>query len=117
MNVKITETSVTFKISEAELHELATGVPLERTVSIGGTCLDMVIDSDSSTYFDEHESTPLKVILDKKESCLMLCTSKRQIQSLMAMGRSKEGIFAHVDGMDVFLQVDLRSDPRPYSVS
>ena len=34
--------------------------------------------------------------------------SKEQIQNLIAMGRSKEGLSAHTNGIDVFLQVGFR---------
>lgn len=113
MNIKITEKSVTFKITEAELNILSTGHALEKAVPIGGNDFAMVIDPDPSEYFENFADAPLKLILDKDESCLMLCTSKEQIQKLIDMGRSKEGLAAHVDGLDVFLQVDLKADSRP----
>lgn len=113
MNVKITEKSVTFKITEDELNILSTGQPIEKSVPIGGNDFAMVIDPDPAEYFEDFKEAPLKLILDKDESCLMLCTSKDQIQKLIDMGRSKEGLCAHVNGLDVFLQVDLKADSRP----
>ena len=113
MNVKITEKSVVFKITEDELHILSAGQTLEKSLPIGGNDFAMVIDPTPETYFEDFEKAPLKLILDKDESCLMLCTSKEQIQNLIAMGRSKEGLSAHTNGINVFLQVDLRADSRP----
>lgn len=113
MNIKITEKSVTFKITEEELNVLSAGQTLEKSVSICGNDFAMVIDPNPSDYFERFENTTLKLILDKDESCLMLCTSKAQIQKLVNMGRSKEGLCAHVDDLDVFLQVDLKADSRP----
>lgn len=114
MNVRITEESVTFKITEEELNILSTGQSIEKTVPIGGNDFAMVIDPDPTEYFADFEKAPLKLILDRDESCLMLCTSKDQIQRLVDMGRSKEGLRAHVKGLDVFLQVDLKADSRPH---
>ena len=83
------------------------------TISVRGTDFAMVIDPDPAEYFKDFKEAPLKLILDKDESCLMLCTSKDQIQKLIDIGRSKEGLCARVNGLDVFLQVDLRADSRP----
>ena len=113
MNVKITEKSVTFKITEQELHFLNTGQSLEKLVPIGGQDFAMVINPAPDEMFRDLENAPLKLILDKDESCLMLCTNKKQIQYLIDIGRSKEGLAAHIDGLDVFLQVDLKGDSRP----
>ena len=113
MKVKITEHSVTFKITEGEMNVLAAGGTLENKISVGGNDLAMVIDSNSSEFFDAHEEKPLKLILDRKESCLMLFTSKDQIEKLVDMGRSKGGISTCIEGLQIILQVDLRSDQRP----
>lgn len=113
MNVKITEKSVTFKITEEELNILSIGQPIEKSVPIGGNDFAMVIDPDPAEYFEDFKDIALKLILDRDESCLMLCTNKDQIRKLIDMGRSKEGLCAHVSGLDVFLQVDLKSDSRP----
>jgi hypothetical protein len=113
MNVKITERSVTFKITEEEMIVLSMGKPLEKIIPIGGNDFAMVIDPNPENLLKDINGAPLKLILDKDESCLMLCTSKEQIQKLMDMGRSKEGLSAHTDDLEVFLQVDLKADSRP----
>jgi hypothetical protein len=110
MNVKITEKTVTFKITEEELNILSIGQSIEKTVPIGRNNFAMVVDPNLAEDFKE---APLKLILDKDESRLMLCTSKVQIQKLVDMGRSREGLYAHLNKLDVFLQVDLKADSRP----
>lgn len=113
MNVKITKNSVTFKITEEEMYVLAKGQQIAEIAPIGGNDLAMVIDPEPAEYFDNVEEVPLKLILDRDESCLMLCTTKEEIGKLVDMGRSKDGVSAHVNGLDVALQVDLKTDCRP----
>ena len=113
MNVKITESSVTFKITEDEMKMLAKGQSLEKSVPMGTNHFVMMIDPNAEDCFEDFQEAPLKLILDRNESCLMLCTTKDQVEKLVNMGRGKEGLFAHIDGLDIFLQVDLRADSRP----
>ena len=108
MNVKIAETAVTFKISEEELNVLLGGQILEKIVPIAANDFAMVIDPAG-----KNDDIPLKLILDRDESCLMLCTSPEQIQKLAAMGKSREGLSCHWNGIDIELQVDVRADSRP----
>lgn len=105
MNVKITGSSVTFKITEEEMNLLATGKLLEKTVSIGADRFVMRINPQSG-----HD---LRIVMDRERLSLTLCTTKEQIKKLVGMGKSKEGLSVHVNGLDVFLQVDLRADSRP----
>ena len=108
MNVKIAETAVTFKISEEELNVLLGGQILEKIVPIAANDFAMVIDPAG-----KNDDIPLKLILDRDESCLMLCTSLKQIQKLATMGKSREGLSCHWNGIDIELQVDIRADSRP----
>lgn len=104
MNVKITESSVTFKITEEEMNVLAEGKTLEETVPLGSSGFAMKIDPQSG-----HD---LRVAIDPEKPSLTLYTTKEQLKKLVDMGRSKEGLFAHTDNLDLFLQVDLRADSR-----
>ena len=114
MNVKITEKSIIFKVTEDELKILVTGQALERATPIGGRSFAMVIDPDPVPYFEGSTPDPLQLILDRDEACLIYCTSKDQIQKLVDMGKRKEGLMIHTDnGLKVFLQVDVRADSRP----
>lgn len=113
MNVKISQNSVTFKISEDELHHLMNGHALEQKTLIGSSEFVMVIDPEPQEFFEDFREKPLKLILDRSESCLMLCTTIEEIQKLNDMGKSRDGLSAHIGGIDVFLQVDLRQDSRP----
>ncbi len=112
MNVKIAEDSLTFKISEEELKILLSGTALEKKVMIGHNAFTMAVDPLPHESFDDAQEKPLKLILDRKESCLLLCTSMDDIQKLSDMGKSRDGLSAHIDGLDVFLQVDVRKDSR-----
>ncbi len=107
MNVKITETAVIFKISEDEMHHLLSRKPLEKILPIASNEFAMVIDPR-----DTEKDSPLILVLDKDESCIMLRTSHRHIEKLAAMGRNRHGLTHEQDGISVTLQVDLRQDSR-----
>ena len=113
MNVKISKNSVTFKISEDELHQLMKGHALEQKTQIGSSEFVMAIDPNPQKFYDDFREKPLKLILDRSESCLMLCTTMDEIQKLIDMGKCRDGLSAHIGGIDVFLQVDVRQDSRP----
>jgi hypothetical protein len=110
VNVKITENSVTFKITVSERDILAKGQKIEKSVPICGNDFVMIIDPAPEEAFQSSKEEPLRLILDKDESCLMLCTTKQQIKSLVDLGRDKDGICANIDGLDVVLQVDIRPE-------
>lgn len=112
MNVKISEDSVTFKITEEELKILLSGRALEKKMMLGRGSFVVVIDPDPEPFFEDAAEHPLKLIHDRFETCLMLCTTKGNIQKLFDIGRNRDGLCCHVDGMDVFLQVDIRGDGR-----
>jgi hypothetical protein len=112
MNVKISESAVTFKITEEELNYLLTGSALEQEILIGGNNFVMSIDPNPQEYFEDFKEVPLKLILDRSESCLMLCTTMDEIEKLSDMGKSRDGLSAHTGNLDIFLQVDIRKDSR-----
>jgi hypothetical protein len=116
MNIKISEDSVTFKISEHELNELLTAQKLEKKVQIGTSEFVMLIDPCSEKYFDDSRERPLKLILDRSESCLMLCTTMDELKRLSDMGKNRDGLSSCVNGLNIFLQVDLRTDTRAKTV-
>jgi len=113
MKVKVSASSVTFKITEEEMTGLLAGSVIEEKIVIGKTHFSMVIDPDPHEFYEDFKKVPLKLILDKAESCLMLCTTPEEIRKLSDMGKSTKGLFAHIDGVDVILQVDVRKDSRP----
>jgi hypothetical protein len=104
MNVKITEGSVTFQISQGDLQHLLSGVAIEKKVMIGHSDFVMVIDPDPEAFFEDCKQAPLKLILGRDESCLMLCTTVDDIEKLSHMP-DHAGLKAHVAGLDVFLQI------------
>lgn len=112
MNVKFSENAVTFKITEQELNRLLTGAPLEQTLRIGLDDFSMSIDPGASE--DGHAA--MHILWDRPKARLSLRTTLDQIRELSAMGKSREGLSAHLGGMDVFLQVDVRKDSREKQV-
>lgn len=116
MNVKISEDSVTFKITEEELKTLLSGSVLEKKMMLGRGAFVVVIDPDPEPFFEDAAEHPLKLIHDKFETCLMLCTSKDNVQRLFDMGRNRDGLHCMADGMDVCLQVDVRGDSRAKAI-
>jgi hypothetical protein len=48
----------------------------------------MVIDPNPHEYFEDFKEAPLKLILDRAESCLMLCTTVDEIKKLSEMGKA-----------------------------
>lgn len=117
MKVKICNASVTFKISEEELKSLLLGRSLEHKVLIGKSEFSMVIEPNPQELFEDFKEVPLMLILDRSESCLMLCTSTNEIKKLHQMGKSARGLSAKIEGLEVILQVDVRSDTRRRKVS
>lgn len=112
MNVKISETSVTFKITEKELNHLLTGATLEQKVPIGGCDFVMLIDPAFPGHLEDIEKSSLRIVFDKSEPRLKLCTTMDEIGKLVDMGRNRDGLSARADNLDIFLQVDIRKDSR-----
>lgn len=105
MNIKITEDSLTFKISEAELNILLAGLPLERKIKIGSDDFTMAVTPCSS----ESALTP---VLNRAEASLSLHIGMMDVQKLSVMGKNRDGLSAQADGLNVYLQVDVRKDSR-----
>lgn len=112
MNVKISETSVTFKITEKELNHLLTGATLEQKVPIGGCDFVILIDPAFSGHLEDIEKSSLRIVFDKSEPRLKLCTTMDEIRKLVDMGKNRDGLSARADNLDIFLQVDIRKDSR-----
>jgi len=113
MKVKISGQSVTFKISEDEMNQLLCGNVLQDNIHIGTNCLCLEINLQSREYFDDVEDIPIRLILDRSESCLMLCTTQDEIRKLAEMGKDRTGIAMKRDNLEIRLQVDVRDDTRP----
>lgn len=112
MNVKIAETSITFKISEEELNLLLTGLALENRIFIGNHDFTMVIDPNPGKHLHNPVGMPLHIVLDPAKSRLTLYATMTEIMKLSDMGKSRDGLSANIDGLDVLLQVDIRKDKR-----
>lgn len=110
MNLKITEKSVTFKITEDEIRALQAGEILEKKTKIGGNYFFMGIDPNQADSLSQPQKASLKLIWAQSESRLTLCTTPADIKKLLNMGKNKEGLSVNVDGLDIFLQVDVRAN-------
>jgi len=89
------------------------GEILGRNVQIGGSNFSMTIDPNPIQPIVDSGKAGLQLILGRSEPHLTLCATPVAIQRLSDIGKSKEGISAHVDGLDIFLQIDVRTDSRP----
>lgn len=112
MKAKITEDSITFKITEDEMHRLLTDLSLETKISFGLSQFCMVIDLCAHEYLSDCKEAPLKLIPDRTESCMMLCTTPDEIKKLSDMGKNRDGLSMKMGDLTIFLQVDMRNDSR-----
>lgn len=112
MKAKISEDSITFKISEEELVKLLLDSYLETRTVIAKSSLCLVIDLKAHELFDDFREIDLFLIPDKAESCIMLRTTHAEVRKLQHMGKDKNGLSMKIDHLDVCLQVDVRGDRR-----
>lgn len=113
MKAKIAQDSITFKITEDEMQILLADRTLETKISLGLSQFCMVIDLCAHEYFSDYKEAPLKLIPDRTESCMMLCTTADEIKKLSDMGKNRDGLAMKMGDLDIFLQVDMRNDSRP----
>lgn len=113
MKTKISENSITFKITEDEMQRLLSDLSLETKITIGQSNLCMVIDLNAHDYFDDFKEVPLRLIPDRSEACIMFCTTPEEIQKLADMGKDRNGLSMKMGDLDICLQVDVRNDSRP----
>ncbi|MEJ2681554.1 MAG: hypothetical protein P8144_08790 [Gammaproteobacteria bacterium] len=109
MNVKMSSTSIVFKISEDELHTLKQHAAITQNVPLGTHTLKLKV----KTVLQEEAVTIHFDWIDDSACALVLCVTSAQIQTLCQMGKSREGICVLRRDTEVFLQVDVRRDSRP----
>ena len=112
MKAKISEDSITFKISEEELSKLLSDSYLETRTVIAKSNLRLVIDLKAHGLLDDFKEIDLLLIPDRAESCIMLRMTHAEVRKLRDMGRDKSGLSMKIDDLDVCLQVDVRGDSR-----
>lgn len=112
MKAKIAQDSITFKITEDEMQSLLNNRTLEAKIPFGISHFCMVIDLCAYEYFSDYKEAPLKLILDRDESCMMLCTTPDEIKKLSDMGKDRNGLLMKMGDLDICLQVDMRNDSR-----
>ncbi len=107
MKVRIEDQDLRFKISEDELSALLSGRYLKVKTQVMDKSFVSVIASEGAG-----DEISLKLISGKDETCLRLLVSPARLQELSDMGRSRSGLQQEIDGVSVFLQVDVRADSR-----
>ena len=112
MKAKITEDSITFKISEEELCKLLLDSYLETRTMIAKSSFCLVIDLNAHGLFDDFKEIDLLLIPDRAESCILLRMTPTEVRKLQDMGKDKNGLCMKIDDLDVYLQVDVRGDSR-----
>ncbi len=112
MNVKITEESVIFKITEEELNRLLGGNILEKKIPMGSSAFTMAVHPRFDECHENSQRDSLELIWVEAESYLALRTTMGDVQKLSAMGKSRDGLSAYVNGLHISLQVDVRKDSR-----
>lgn len=106
MNVKFSDNAVNVKITEAELAQLQAGTALETSIGFGNARLKVVlVAADLSAITVNHAG-------DTAQTQLVFRVPSSEITRLAEMGRSKHGLHFDYEGLEVTLQVDVRSDSR-----
>lgn len=108
MNVKISENTAVFKISEDEMNRLATGEALRQDVSLGGGVLSLAINVGM-----DDAATAVTLAGGDGASVLTLTVTPEQVQALRDMGKNRDGLCIDSGGIEAHLQVDMRKDSRP----
>lgn len=104
MNVKLEDGSLTFKITEAELAALQAQRALRVAVVLAPDTLMVEIKPGDESA----------VSFCRSDAVLRLRISDAQLQQLSDMGKSKQGIALQSGGVEIQVQVDLRSDTRAW---
>lgn len=112
MKVKISEETVVFKLSEVEMERLLADRCLETKVNIGQSHFCIAIDLNAYKEFPDYKESPLRLLPDRSESCLMLYTTSEEIQKLADMGKDRDGLSFRSGDVECCLQVDVRNDSR-----
>lgn len=106
MKAKFDERSITIKITEDEMRRLLAGSFLETKIYIGPGSFCIVVDLRAQ------EESSLSFTGNMSESRLILKTKESEIMKLDAMGKDRDGLLMKSGDIDVWLQVDVRSDSR-----
>jgi hypothetical protein len=119
MNVKISEQSITFKLTEEEMRSLLAATPQDMTFDSGQGCLRAALvpfgDEEEDRSDGLHPLPPLSLRIEPgpQGTNLVMHISRQAVESLADMGKSKDGISARQGGISLKVQVDMRHDTRP----
>ena len=103
MNLRISENSVRFRITAEDLEILIQGRNIDQRICMGAVCFSYRISPVSSG---------MDMRLEMGGNGFSLSVPRNDLEQLRALGRSREGISILHDGVDVSLQLDLKSAAR-----
>ncbi len=113
MKIKISETTITFKISEDELNALSSGHNLATRLAAGGQVLSFHVSPHP--FLSDHDiKKRLQVSSDETGMHVKLAVTSADVSGLSAIGKDRAGVSLKGDACDIFLQVDVRGDSRPH---
>lgn len=112
MKVKISEETVVFKLTEVEMERLLADQFLETKINIGQGHFYIAIDLNAHKEFPDYKESPLRLLPDRSETCLMLYTTPEEIKKLADMGKDRDGLSFRSGDIECRLQVDVRNDSR-----
>lgn len=99
MNLKISDKSFRFRITNEELSDLIQGRDLDQRVCVGQHCFSYRITSAA-------DGPEMKLRMAVAGFCLYV--PRQALEDLAALGRSKDGISFVQGGVEIALQVDVR---------
>lgn len=99
MNLRMDEEGIRFRITPEELEALLRGESILHSLKIGESFLEYAI-------LPVRAGTAMT--LQFADGNLILSVPAAELEKLRALGRSKHGLLARQDGLDIGLQVDLK---------
>lgn len=104
MNLKISDKAITYKITEDELYNLSYGQKIENVLTLAETILYYSVEKD------DRQVDGMSLIVDTQN--MILKVPAHHIQTLLDLGKDRDGVQSCVNGIKLSLQVDIRKDSR-----
>lgn len=108
MKIKLSDQSITFKITEDEMNRLLSDFPLETAIAAGPNKIRVSLEPDAP----EGSAPALDIVPDPSGAKLVLHLHRSDILKLSVMGKDKNGLSIKTGGLDISVQVDVRADSR-----
>ncbi len=107
MNVKITDKAIIFKITEGELEQLVGGVNITKNIPLLPQAFTTIINANTT-----HKKLIAELSPEENKVTLTLHAPQKYIQQLAEMGKNNDGISCSHNGVNIQLQVDVKTDSR-----